>query len=133
MAHSSEEMPEFRALPFRDKWRVNRSLARGEAPKDPTLVAASVEVAERHLQNPRHATLMLGLTVLLAVAFGGLAIVAATKGDHLGSVLYGLISVAHLAQLMLNPAARPKHMERALEDSRRIAAGMPSSSRWAVS
>lgn len=124
MALSSEEMPEFRALPFRDKWRVNRSLARGEAPKDPRLVAAAIELAERHLNSPGRATLMRGLTVLLAVAFGGLAILAATKGEHFSSVLYGLICVAHLGQLMLNPAVRPKHMEKALEDSRRIAATM---------
>lgn len=89
------------------------------------LVAAAVELAERHLQSPGRATLMRGLTVLLAVAFGGLAIVAAAKGEHISSVLYGLISVAHLGQLMINPAVRPKHMERALEDSRRIATAMP--------
>lgn len=88
-------------------------------------MAAAVEVAERHLQSPGRATLMRGLTVLLAVAFGGLAILAATKGEHFSSVLYGLISIAHLGQLMLNPAVRPKHMERALEGSRRIASAMP--------
>jgi hypothetical protein len=125
MALSSEEMPEFRALPYRDKWRVNRSLARGEAPEDPRLVAAAVELAERHLQSPGRATLMRGLTLLLAVAFGALAILAATKGEHFSSVFYGLISVVHLGQLMLNPVARPKHMAKALEDSRRIAAAIP--------
>jgi hypothetical protein len=119
-------MPEFQTLSYRDKWRVNRALARGEAPADPRLAAPAVELAERHLQRAGRPTLMRGLTVVLVVAFGALAIVAAAKGELVSSALYGLFSVAQLGHLMLNPIARPKHMARALEQSRRVAVAMPS-------
>jgi hypothetical protein len=105
---------------------VNRALARGEAPADPRLAAPAVELAERHLQGREHPKLMRGLTMVLVVAFGALAIVAAIQGDSVSAVLYGLISVAHLGQLMLNPVLRPKHTARALEQTRRVAVAAPS-------
>ena len=120
-------MREFRPLSFRDKCRVNRALARGEAPADPRLAVPAVELAERHLKGREHPGLMRWLTIVLVVAFGALVIVAAIKGEWVSAVLYGLISVAQLGQLTLNPIARPKHMTRALEQSRRVAAAMPSS------
>ena len=126
MVPSNGEMREFKALSIRDKWRVNRALARGEAPVDPRLAVPAVELAERNLQGAWHPTLMRGLTAVLAVAFGALAIVAATKGELVSSVLYGLFSFAQLGQLMLNPVARPKHMARALDSSRQVAMAMPS-------
>jgi hypothetical protein len=127
MSASDEKMREFKALSYRDKWRVNRALARGEAPADPRLAAPAVELAERHLQGREHPKLMRGLTMVLVVAFGALAIVAAIQGESVDTVLYGLLSVAQLGQMKLNPIARPKHMARALEQSRRVAVAMPSS------
>jgi hypothetical protein len=127
MSASDEKTPGFKALSFRDKWRVNRSVARGEAPADPRLAVPAVELAERHLQSSRRPTLMRGLTMVLVVGFGALAIVAAAKAELVSAVLYGLFSVAQLGQLTLNPVLRPTHMARALEQSRRVAVAMPSS------
>ena len=116
-----------KALSYRDKWRVSRALARGKAPADPRLAAPAVELAERHLQSREHPKLMRGLTMVLVVAFGALAIVAAIQGESVDTVLYGLFSVAQLGQLMLNPVLRPKHTARGLEQSRRVAVAMASS------
>lgn len=43
---AAEETPAFQALPYGDRWRITRFLAKGEAPHDPRMAAAAVELAE---------------------------------------------------------------------------------------
>jgi hypothetical protein len=41
-------MRAFKALSFRDRWRVRRFVFRGEAPDDPRMATAAIELAERY-------------------------------------------------------------------------------------
>lgn len=42
----NQEGEEFRALSYGDKFRLSRYLARGEAPRDPRMAAAAIEIGE---------------------------------------------------------------------------------------
>lgn len=123
MSFSNGDMRVYKDLPFRDKWRVNRCLIRGEAPSDPAQAGAAVELAERYQRRSGlQSSWMPLLTAALALGFGVLAVVNAIQDDALMAIFYGLIVVGHIGQFMLNPATRPQQTARALEASRRVAA-----------
>lgn len=117
-----KEMQTFNALPFRDKWRVRGFLARGEAPGDPRLATAAVELAESY---PRQGRLSMAwmrwMPVFFLVVIGFSAIPRAIDGDLEMAILYAVVVLVSIGHLIFSPVARPKKMTRALEASRQIA------------
>lgn len=75
-------MQTFNALSLGDKWRVRGSLARGEAPRDPQMATAAVELAESYeRQGGAYMGLMRWMPPLLIVISGLSAIPKAIDGD----------------------------------------------------
>jgi hypothetical protein len=114
-------MPTFKALSYGEKWHVNRLVAKGEAPQDPRMAAAAVELAERYQRKGRgEATLYRFLAIaviLIAVAF---AILAAADGNIVSMITTALVALTNAAHLAFNPTFRPKNVARSLEASRRV-------------
>lgn len=112
----------FKALPYRDKLRVSRRLARGQAPADPHMATAAIELAESYQRKSRSYVALMRWSPAILIVIGGLNLALdVTGGDQLGlivSVLYVLMGIVYL---MFNPVTRPKNMDRALETSRLIA------------
>jgi Flp pilus assembly protein TadB len=119
---ASDDMPTFQALSYGEKWRVNRLVAKGEAPQDPRMAAAAVELAERCRRREREASLHRGLAIVLIVVGLALAVLAAAHGDALLMSAMALIALTNVAQFAFNPMTRPKNVARSLEASRRVAA-----------
>lgn len=112
-------MQAFKALSFSDRWRVRRFVFRGDAPDDPRMAAAAIELAERYQRQKHPGLLGWGMAFLL-VCFSVLLIWAAIDGNEREIVISGawiLIAAAHLA---FNPATRPKSVARSLEASRQV-------------
>lgn len=121
---TGEKMQEFQALSYRDKLRVRRCLRRGEAPADPRMAAAAVELAESYQGEGQSTTrLERWLSVFLAVSFGILTILAAVEGDQLSLIIYAFTALGWALNFMSNPATWPKNMAKSLEASRRIPSG----------
>jgi hypothetical protein len=115
----AEDMETFRSLSYGDKWRLRGCVFRGEAPDDPRLAPAAVELAEGYQrQDRRFRGVGRWFPAVMGVAFVLLALVGAIKGEMVSTVLYALIALGHLAQYAFNPATRPKHVARALSASR---------------
>jgi hypothetical protein len=120
---ASDDMRMYQALSYGEKWRVTRLLAKGEAPRDPRMAAAAVELAERYQRKGRgEATLHRFLAIALILVGVALAILAAADGDALVMSAMALIALTNVAQLAFNPLLRPKNVTRALEASRRVSA-----------
>lgn len=120
---SDPELQAFQALSFRDKWRVNRCLARGEAPRDPRTAASAVELAEWYQRQSRfHRASMRWAPFVSVILISYPAISDVIDGDAVMAILYALALVIFASQPILNPAARPKNIARSLEASRRVAA-----------
>jgi hypothetical protein len=120
----AEDMEKFRSLSFDDKWRLRGFVFRGEAPDDPRLAPAAVELAEGYQRQDRR---LRGIgrwfPAVMGVAFLFLALVGAIRGEVVSTFLYALIALGHLAQYAFNPpATRPRHVSRALSASRQVAA-----------
>jgi hypothetical protein len=116
----AEDMETFRSLSYGDKWRLRGFVFRGEAPDDPRLAPAAVELAEGYQrQDRRFRGIGRWFPGVMGVAFVLLALVGAIKGETVSPVLYALIALGHLAQHAFNPATRPQHVARALSASRR--------------
>ena len=116
-------MRTFQALSYGDMWRVRGFLARGEAPSNPRMAAAAVELAESYQRQSRtSAALIRWAPAAVIVGLGYLTIPAAVEGDALMAILYALIVLANVAHLIFNPATRPKNVARSLEVSRRVVA-----------
>lgn len=116
----SDNMQKYQALSYREKWHVTRLVARGEAPHDPRMAAAAVELANRYQRKGRNeSTLYRFLAIALVLVGAALAILAATDGDALLMSAMALVALTHAGQLVCNPMLRPKHVARSLEASRR--------------
>jgi hypothetical protein len=115
-------MRTFQALSYGEKWRVTRLVAKGEAPRDPRMAAATVELAERYQRRERgEATLYRFLAIALILLVGvALAILAAAEGDALLMSAMALIALTNVAHLAFNPLLRPENVARSLEASRRV-------------
>jgi hypothetical protein len=116
-------MQSFQALPYREKLRISRCLIRGEAPTDPRLAAAAVELAEKYQRQSRSASAFMRwgpAFIILCSTF--LMIAAIDKGDGLVAISSAVVILGHLAQYAFNPATRPKNTARAMEASKRVAA-----------
>lgn len=112
-------MPTFRALTYREKWQVRKSVAQGKAPQDPRMAGAAVELAEscrrKRGESPLHRFMAVAL-VLMSVTLG---IVSVIQGDPLLASAMALVALNNAAQLAINPMCRPKNVDRTLEASRR--------------
>jgi hypothetical protein len=116
-------MQAYQALTYGQKLRVGRCLIRGEAPADPRLATAAVELAEKYQRQSRGATAFIRWgPAFIVLASTYLMISAIDKGDELLLITSALVILGHVAQYTINPATRPKNTARALEASRRIAA-----------
>jgi hypothetical protein len=99
-----EQAEAFKALSYGDKWRVTRCLTRGEAPRDPRMAPAAVELAESYQRlSPFYLALLRWAPVLIIVGAGSIALAAAVEGDQV-------------------KATRPKNVARSLEASKRVVA-----------
>jgi hypothetical protein len=120
------EMKAFRALPYSQKLRVGRCLARGAAPTDPQLAAAAVELAESYERQDRLSAVAYRWAPLLILVFAApVAISAIDQGDELGLIVNSLVVLTSAMHFALSPATRRKNMARGLEASRRIAGFTP--------
>lgn len=112
-------MEAFKALSFGDKWRVSRFVYHGEAPKDPRLAAAAIELAESY-QRQRFAGWLRWLAVVVAVGATFAAILTAVDGEPLQAGVLGLVALTNIGHLAFNPATRPQSVARSLEASRQL-------------
>jgi hypothetical protein len=120
-SNTLRQMQAFKALSSADKWRVRNFVLRGEAPRDPRMAAAAVELAEScGLQGSTKLLLWLSPVVIIGAIVG--AIFGAVEGDLLTAALLGLTALVNIGQLALNPATRPKNVARSLEASRQVVA-----------
>lgn len=115
------EMRALQELSFGERLRVARLVAKGEAPREPRMAAAAIELAE-NLQRKGRAESMLFrwvaiMLILVAVAAG---IFAMVKGDVVVMVAMGLVTLTNVGHLVFNPATRPKNVSRSLEASKGI-------------
>jgi ABC-type multidrug transport system fused ATPase/permease subunit len=114
-------MRTFQALSYGEKWRVTRLMAKGEAPHDPRMAAAVVELAARYQRRGRGEPMLYRfLAIVLILVAVALAILAAADGDALVMSAMALIALTNVAQLAFNPLLRPKNVARSLEASRRV-------------
>ena len=118
---ASDDMRTFRALSYGEKWRVTRLVAKGEAPHDPRMASAAVELAESYQRRGRVAPTLLHL-LAIAVILGGVAaaILSAVNGDALLTITMALVVLTNVAHLAFNPVIRPQNVARSLEASRRV-------------
>jgi hypothetical protein len=112
-------MRTFQALSYGEKWRVTRLVTKGEAPHDPRMAAAAIELAERYQRRGRgDPTLYRWLAIALILVGVALAILAAADRDALPMSAMALIALTNVAQLAFNPALRPRNVARSLEASK---------------
>jgi hypothetical protein len=78
--------------------------------------AATVELAERYQQHSWAKWVRVLLPVVIVVSIAA-AILGAVNGDLLVAFTSSLVALTDLAHLALNPATRPKNVERSLEAS----------------
>lgn len=115
----NQEGPAFRALSYGDRLRLSRCLARGEAPLNPRMAAAAVEVGESYERGgSANSALIRWMPVFLIVCNGFLLITAVIDGDQVKLVLSALIVLVSTVDLALNPMARPKNLARSVEAAR---------------
>ncbi|MDX6624397.1 MAG: hypothetical protein QOE75_2329 [Solirubrobacterales bacterium] len=114
-------MQAFRALSYRDMWRVSLCLRRGEAPEDPRLAPAAVDLAEGYRRRGRTKRVLWSWYLLFTIVlFGYLSISAVTGGDQWKLILYALVVPVPIVGFVLDPGRRPKNVARSLEASRRM-------------
>lgn len=118
---SDNRLQAFRALSYRDMWRVTLCLRRGEAPGDSRLAPAAVDLAEGYRRRGRANRGLWSWYPLLTVLFlGYLSISAAVRGDEWVAVLWALAVSFTLAAFLLDPGRRPENVARSLEASMRM-------------
>lgn len=112
-------MEVFRALSPEDRWRVRRLVFRGEAPQDPRMAAAAIELAERY-QRGRYLRSLLWLALVVFVSTTLAAFLGTLNGDPSTAAIFGLAALTNFLHLMFNPALRPRSVARSLEASRQV-------------
>lgn len=118
-----DQMPTFKALSYWDKLRVGRRVTKGEAPDDPLMASAAVELAESYKHGGRVPVISSRWgPAIMIVLFGCLFVLDVIDRDQLGQILNALIILLFIPHLFFNPGTRPKNMARSLEASSRIAA-----------
>ncbi len=114
-------MQAFEALSLGDKWRVSRSVFRGEAPADARMAAAAVDLAERY-QRQRYSRVLRWFVPVVTACTIVVAILGAVAGELLVVVVFGLAALVNIGHLALNPAVRPARVARSLAASRQLVA-----------
>jgi len=108
---------------YADKWRLRGFVFRGEAPDDPRLAAATVELAESYQrQMRRYRGVGRWFPGALGIAFSILALLNGLQGDKVSVVLYALIALGNFAHYAFNPVTRPKNVARSLAASEDVLA-----------
>lgn len=121
METDTKKLSTYRELSISERLRVARHLTKGEAPKDPYMAVAAVELAESYRAHGRvHMTLVRWLPVFSVVVFGAISIPAAIAGSVGMTVMAGLLALGAFGHLVFNPAVRPKHAAQALEASKQV-------------
>lgn len=121
MQEASSDMQAFQELSYSEKWRVAWLLTKGDAPSDPRMAAAAVELAENYQRQGRiHATLARWLPGVVIVVCGAAAILLAVEGDGLAAALNALIVLTNIGAVILNPMTRPENVARSLEASQQV-------------
>lgn len=116
-----DKLQALNALSFRDRWRASICLWRGDAPDEPRLAAAVVDLAESYRREGEgRAALARWAPAFLAAVFGCLAIWAAVDGDLWPLIANALLALGSIANFMLEPRRRPQNIARSLEASRRM-------------
>lgn len=114
-------MRAFQALSIPDKWRVNRLVARGEAPDDPKTAAAATELAESYQRHGRsNRAIVLFGSVITIVCFIFLGVATVGRGQAELPILCALIVGASVVQLVFSPTIRPRKVAQSLEAARRV-------------
>lgn len=112
---------EFQALSFANKLRVCRSLVRGEAPSDPGMAPAAIELAESYQrQGWSYKVLMRWLPWMMVVGTGYLAIPAAISGNFGMLTSYLVVVLLCVGTLLFDPATRPRNRLRSLVAARGV-------------
>jgi hypothetical protein len=97
VGHKAKNLKTFQSLSYGDMWRVRGYLVRGEAPSDPRMAAAAVELAERYQRQSRiSAVLTRWGPAAGTVYFGAVTILGAIEGDALQAIVYACIALAAL-------------------------------------
>jgi hypothetical protein len=117
------EMPAFQALSYGEKWRVTRFVARGEAPPNPQMAAAAVELGESYQRRGRTGAILARWLPIAVVVFGGSAtILSAANGNGSAAIFMALVVLVNIGALIFNPMARPENVARSLTASRQVIA-----------
>lgn len=118
-----DQMPLYEALAYRDKLRVGRCVTRGEAPGDPRLAAAAIDLAESYQRKSRFelAAIRWSPMILILIAACGITLNLA-DGIQFQLILYTFWALMGVGGVIFIPGTRPKSMTRSLEASKRIAA-----------
>jgi hypothetical protein len=111
-------MPHYNALSFGDRWRVLASLRRGEAPSDPRLAAAAVELGEASQRQGRGPLLIFWFPLAVAICTAAAALLFVVQGDPLLAGANVLVTVVNFAHLAISPLSRPANVARSLRASR---------------
>lgn len=118
---SDNRLQAFRALSYRDMWRVTLCLRRGEAPEDPRLAPAAVDLAEGYRRRGQaKGALWPWHWLPLILLLGYLVISSAIGGDWWRLALLALAVASAVAQFLFDPGRHPKNVARALEASMRM-------------
>ncbi len=117
---TTHDMPTFNALSASDKWRINRYLKKGEAPKESRMAAAAVKLAEYYqdAHGPSYWKLVRWFVLAVAAVCGVAAIGFAVAGDVLIATATAIAAVPNIVALAVSPIFSPKDVARSLEASR---------------
>jgi hypothetical protein len=113
-------MQAFNALSSEDRWRVRRAVFRGEAPRDPRMAAAAVELAQSYQQHGRRERWLYWTFVTGGIGSIVALILSTAAADLLHAVIFASLTLMSIVHLALNPAIRPKSVARSLEASRQV-------------
>jgi L-lactate permease len=120
---AADYMQAFRALSYGDRWRVTRLVAKGEAPHDPRMAVAAVELAESYQRKGRVTpALVRGLAIAVVLVGVAVAVLSAANGDALPTITMAVVVLTNVMHLAFNPKIRPENVARSLEASRQVSA-----------
>lgn len=117
------KIPAYDELSLGDKWRATRLLSQGEAPSDPAMARAVIELAEKYRSRRRvYGVLDRWWPIAAVIVFGAISIPAAIAGNVAMTIVVVLLLLGSVLHVMFNPALRPKNIARSLEASQRVLA-----------
>jgi len=111
-----------RALRIGDRLRVTRFVKKGEAPDDPQMAPAAIEVAEgfQRAHGRAYYDRVRWFVLLVMVVTGASAVWFATGGETMQAILNAWVALTLLGSLSISPMYWPKNVARSLEASRAV-------------